>query len=230
MGYRVAPDSCDPHRTFCRHADANAALAALYLYVEEDATFDISKWQDLYCEVIRSITRQMYVFDWPNKNKTWTASRVIRHLTWHMQYHRIAVFNPKRHFSDVQILFEPAINLRNLDGAAGAKLLKRGWPKREVSPQFDTRPSLLWLAMPNEFGIPKIFRFSTTDESKYERLFVGIFNCDLTESANFFYEVFGAEEARVMTGRSQSDGPVPPPPDGPTESSRPDRPGSSILS
>jgi hypothetical protein len=71
--------------------------------------------------------------------------------------------------------------------------------------------------MPNEFGIPKIFRFSTTDESKYERLFVGIFNCDLTESANFFYEVFGAEEARVMTGRSQSDGPVPPPPDGPTD-------------
>jgi hypothetical protein len=207
------------------HADANAALAALYLYVEEDPTFDILNWQDLYCEIIRSITHQMYVFDWPSRRKSWTASRVIRHLTWHLQYHRVAVFNPKRHFSDVQILFEPAINLRNLEASADAKLLKRDWPKREVSPRFKKPPPLLWLAMPNEFGIPKIFRFFTTDELKYEQLFAGIFDCDLKASGDFFNELFSSDEAKVMTGGTKSatsespppkGPPGPPPPGGPT--------------
>ncbi len=199
------------------HADANAALAALYLYVEEDPTFDISEWNDLYCKIIRSITHQMYVFDWGNKETSWSASRVIRHLTWHMQYHRIAVFNPKRHFSDVQLLFEPAINLRNLAEASKAGLLKRGWSKREMRTPFKTPWPDLWLAMPNEFGIPKIFRFSTTDRPKYEKLFAGIFDCDLDASGDFFDELFSTDEAKVMTGGTESRVPVSPPPKRPPD-------------
>lgn len=213
-----APDAL---RVLDYQADANAALAAIYLYAENDETFNYQVWRTLYQNVIKAVTRQMYVFNHAQKEASMSAGRFIRHLTWHYQYHRVSNYRKDAHYSELQLLVEPGINIRNIAVAQQKGLLRKDWPDKERVEDAKDKGHL-WLTAPNDFGVASLYRFKTTHPAKFQKLFLGIFDNNLTITAPFFLELFDNykeligkridQPSKVRIGQKP---PLPPLPDGP---------------
>lgn len=170
------------------HADANAAMAAMKLY-EKDAGATSQEWRTRYSRVLSSVLRQIYVFDYAAKPEKLPPSRLIRHLTWHYHFHRLSRYIGSRPFVNQPLFIEPAFSLRGSSVAGNDGGFPRNWPSCEPAEVARDKPHL-WMAVPNQFGIPTVYRFLSTKPQHYQALFDGIFACDAASTAPFFGELF----------------------------------------
>ncbi len=192
------------------HADANAAISAFLMYSFDDS-FNEDKWPNIYSRAVKAVLWQMYVFNFPAiRGDAILPSRLIRYVTWHYQYHRVRLYNPNANYRDVQLMFEPAISLRNI---RGTQKITRNWAKDECPESASNSPQL-WLTAPNDFGVACIFRHSAKDERHYDHLFLGVFDCNTNDSRHFFEDFFEENEELIGFGFSADDNGGNPPPDG----------------
>ena len=189
-------------RTVDYHADANAAVAHFELgWLREQfeqiecAGLQVSRpGLTLLSMEIQGILRAMEVFEYPMVRKKIFPARFLRYFTWHYQYHRISRFQNPQDITALQLHFEPTITIARLTGNhAVSKKVGKSWPNKATT----ITSNFLWIASPNRWAVPAVYRFNPLGQEKISGLFQGIFECDLSLSNPFFEELFDANRALI---------------------------------
>lgn len=167
-----------------------------------------------YAELIKSTIFQIHLFtlyDEKQKkiiNNEGARSTIVsfnrweRMCIWHFQYHRSLVFNSALSLGDFQILFRPAISLRN-QYIASNEYLNSLWPKREWTVVPEDRMEItkgldmFCLSSINRWGLRQHARWNPRAQDQVESLFLGIFTADTTLSESFFRPLFNEKKFLV---------------------------------
>jgi hypothetical protein len=183
------------------HADANAVISAMILNAET-TPIEPQYWKTLYPRIVKAVLRQMFVFDFAADLKRISVPRFMRIFTWHYQFHRVRAFRGADPFNKYHLSVEPAFSFRNFDAAHRVGDIPMTWPTEEPSDFAKDKPHV-WMAVPNDFGIPMIHRFLSTKRANYAALFEGVFECNTDKSEHFLDEMFNA--IPDLIGRAESD-------------------------
>ena len=207
-------------------ADAVAVVtAAILAWIRPDLYGYETSEKDLYADTdhwtllaagIRATLLQMEVFttlssaDLQDRSKvaSWPASleRIQRIATWHLQYHRVEMFNRARPLADFQILAQPMLDFRYLAAANTLcpELLTRTWPSNEAaavvaiqqrlgdvraSPylhaSYEKRSDLI-VTGTTPVGTTMFYRHSAAQPDHYSSAFEGFFEARTGKSRDFF--------------------------------------------
>lgn len=196
-------------RTVDYHADAFAILLCFHLLRERSGI----DWRPLLAKIIGANLIAIAVFEFyaiHRKDRTteasaaptrypfdvMLASRLLRHLTWHYQYHRALSMRDGSSFEDFDIKREPVLSIEHLMfDSAGNKGITAAWPSTRLDPEF-------WLADRGRVGLPIVYRHrASKPREKWEALFKGIFEVDVRLSYMFFNE-FLSRTPEVVTWKS----------------------------
>jgi hypothetical protein len=188
-------------RTVDYHADAFAILLCFDLLRHRTPT--VTPWTDLLAKIIEANLLAIAVFEFysvlnrvdrspaqpsdvaPTRYPfdRILASRLLRHLTWHYQYHRALSMPLGSFFDDFDIKREPILSIQWLmDDSRAGQGITPDWPATRRDAEF-------WVADRDPHGLPIVYRHrATKQEEKWRDLFRGLFEVNLNLSYKFFNE------------------------------------------